>query len=67
MTVTGLMAMWLPLPVYIYIYIYIYIKVYDRNVVNKYGICLLLVVMTFNLIDYVYIYIPVDVKNWYFL
>ena len=32
-------------------------KVYDRNVVNKYRIYLLLGVITFNLIDYIYIYL----------
>ena len=41
----------------IYIYMcYIY-KVYDRNVVNKYGLYLLLGVIIYNLIDYIYIYI----------
>ena len=32
-------------------------KVYDRNVVNKYGLYLLLGVIIYNLIDYVRIYI----------
>ena len=32
-------------------------KVYDRNVVNKYGLYLLLGVIIYNLIDYIYIYI----------
>ena len=31
-------------------------KVYDRNVVNKYGLYLLLGVIIYNLIDYIYIY-----------
>ena len=35
-------------------------KVYDRNVVNKYRIYLLLGVVIFNIIDYVYIYICVQ-------
>ena len=52
--------------IYIYIlhlYYYLYItftlkKVYDRNVVNKYKICLLLGVIIFNIIDYIpFIYI----------
>ena len=33
-------------------------KVYDRNVVNKYGLHLLLGVIIYNLIDYIYIYMP---------
>ena len=32
-------------------------KVYDRNVVNEYGLYLLLGVIIYSLIDYVYIYI----------
>ena len=32
-------------------------KVYDRNVVNKYGLYLLLGVVIYNLIDHIYIYI----------
>ena len=49
---------------YMYIYIHICMKthhvtVYDRNVVNKYGLYLLLGVMIYNLIDYIYIYIYV--------
>ena len=52
---------------YIYIYIYIYIvfytlfvtfkKVYDRNVVNKYGLYSLLCAIIYNLVDYIYIYV----------
>ena len=34
-------------------------KDYDRNVVSKYRMYLLLGVITFNLIDYIYIYILV--------
>ena len=34
-------------------------KVYDRNVVDKYRLYLLLGVIIFNLIDYVYIYVCV--------
>ena len=34
-------------------------KVYDRNVVNKYIIYLLLGAMSFNLIDYIYMYVRV--------
>ena len=49
----------------LFIYIYMYMlplfvnlkKVYDRNVVNKYGLYLLLGVVIYNLIDYMYIYI----------
>ena len=41
-----------------YIYIYIYVvtlkNVYDRNVVNKYGLYLLLGVIIYYLIDYIY-------------
>ena len=46
-----------------YIYIYVYIhnemlvilkKVYDRNVVNKYGLYSLLGVIIYNLIDCIY-------------
>ena len=60
-------VMLLLLITYIYIYVYIYIhmlhihmfvtlkKVYDRNVVNKYGLYSLLGVMIYNLIDYIYI------------
>ena len=32
-------------------------KVYDRNVVNKYGLYLLLGVIIYNLIDYIHIYV----------
>ena len=59
------------LQLYIYIYVciyyihtYIYMtlkKVYNRNVVNKYGLCSLLGVIIYNLIDYIlYIYICSD-------
>ena len=39
-------------------------KVYDRNVVNKYGLYLLLGVIIYNLIDYIYIYMYVNVYIW---
>ena len=42
------------------------INVYDRNVVNKYGLYLLLGVIIYNLIDYIYIYMCVcalSIKN----
>ena len=42
--------------IYIYIYIPLFVtlkKVYDRNVVNKYGLYLLLGVIIYNLIDYI--------------
>ena len=50
-------------------------KVYDRNVVNKYRLCLLLSVIIFNLIDYIsictdaelfiiYIYIYMHSLKW---
>ena len=35
-------------------------KVYDRNVVNKYGLYLLLGVIIYNIIDYIYIYIYIN-------
>ena len=50
---------------HIHIYIYVYMlplfvtlkKVYDRNVVNKYGLYSLLGVIIYNLVDYIYIYV----------
>ena len=48
----------LDLDIYIYIYLPLFVtlkKVYDRNVVNKYRIYFLLGVITFNLIDYIYL------------
>ena len=45
---------------YIYIELPLFVtlkKVYDRNVVNKYGLYSLLGVIIYNLIDYIYIYI----------
>ena len=57
---------------YIYTYIHTQLpllvtlkKVYDRNVVNKYRLYLLLGVIIFNLIDYIYIYIHMyDMTNF---
>ena len=55
---------------YIYIYMYLYIlkKVYDRNVVDKHRLYLLLGVIIFCLIDYaciyIYIYIVVTTKEF---
>ena len=46
--------------IYIYIPCLLFVtlkKVYDRNVENKYRLCLLLCDIIFNLIDYMYIYI----------
>ena len=51
---------------YIYIYIPLFVtlkKVYDRNVVNKYGLYLLLGVIIYNLIDYIYIYISIAIHH----
>ena len=50
-----------------YIYAYYEKKVYERNVVNKYRICLLLGVMISNLIGYMYhicyMYIETDIVH----
>ena len=42
-------------------------KVYDRNVMNKYGTYYLLGVIAFDLIDYIYIYVHVYVLSYTFV
>ena len=54
-------AGWVKYVLCIHIYIFTLKKVYDRNIVNKYRLYLLLDIIIFYLIDYIYICVCVRI------